>query len=296
MSPDNAAPNARERDSEALLSAMDGVEVSKEDRQNGYDISLLALKPRNSAHLPDSLTFEPEDPFVDTDERSPLAHPDSSLATSDRPSSTRSSEQRAALTAVPPVSNTVPRFAAAAYQHRAQASESRSSLTKHRLDALLASEADEEKGSWVVDGVKGRRKEPLWQRKWLLLVAALVVVLVCTGVGAGVGIMMSRKKHSPAADKQDAASTSDSTSFSAAPHTATPSPAASSPTSSPFDPAVPPATAALASPTDSGSAGETPWNSSPTLVPQGAYTSAAGTEGTGTSDVWTASETNADWA
>lgn len=33
MSPDNAAPNARERDSEALLSAMDGVEVSKEDRQ-----------------------------------------------------------------------------------------------------------------------------------------------------------------------------------------------------------------------------------------------------------------------
>ncbi|BGP35083.1 hypothetical protein JCM10296v2_006913 [Rhodotorula toruloides] len=283
MLPDNTAPNARGRDSEALLSAMDGVEVSKEDRQNGYDITLLALKPRNSAHLPDSLAVDPEDPFVDTDERSPLAHPDSSLPASDRPSSTRSSEQRAPLTAVPPVSNTVPRFAAAAYQHRAQASESRSSLTKHRLDALQASEGDEEKGSWVIDGVKGTGKNPLWQRRWLLLVAALVVLLVCTGVGADVGVMMSRKKHSAAVDKQDTASVAGSSSLTAAPHTATPSPVSSSSISPAIDSATP-GTAAPTSSTESGSAVETAWNSSPILAPQGASPSAAGTEWAPTSD------------
>ncbi|GEM12566.1 cell wall surface anchor family protein [Rhodotorula toruloides] len=275
---------------------MDGVEVSQEDRQSGYDISLLTLKPRNSAHIPDSLAVEAADPFGDTDERSPLAHPNPSFVDSDRPSSTRSSEQRASRTAIPPISNTVPRFAAAAYQHRARASESGSSLTKHRLD-MLASAEDDDKGGWVVAGVKARRQQPLWQRRWLLLAAAILVLAVCVGVGVGVGVMMGRKKHA-SVDKQDAAQTS-GLSFTAVPHTATPSPTSASSPSTLLDSAVTPATAAQASPTDPESMGGMASDAPPaaTLAPQGTSSSAqADWVGTPLSDSWAVRGTESGWA
>lgn len=259
--------------------------------QNGYDVDLLALKPRNSALRPDSLAVEADDPFGDADERSPLAHPTSPFLSSDRPSSTRSSKFRPSLNVIPPVSNTVPRFAAAAYQHRAQASESRSSLAKYRSGTTMPSEADEEKGGWSYDGRRAMGKKLLWQRKWLLLAVALALLFVCVGVGAGVGVMMGGKKHAASPDKDAAVAAESSASpFTNAPHPATSSPGLSP--SPPIDWTATPATGPVGSPTEAA------WDqapmSSPTLSPQGSASSAD--EGAWTaSDTWN-SEADAGWA
>ncbi|GAA5891631.1 hypothetical protein JCM8208_007351 [Rhodotorula glutinis] len=185
------------REDEALLAAVD---VSSLDKQEGYDVSLLALQPRDARPSPSS--SPPADPrasfhshpstsFPDTlpapssaypsgvpssttsrgDESAPL-HPSST----ERPSSDSRRFHRA--TAVPPLSAPNPRRAAQAYSERARAAEA------HRL----GDGASLEKGGSAGARGRGGRRRALWQRKGLVCALALVVLLVCGGIGAGLGV------------------------------------------------------------------------------------------------------------
>ncbi|GAA5899529.1 hypothetical protein JCM6882_001141 [Rhodosporidiobolus microsporus] len=152
---------SEQRDSgadEALLKRASMVEVTQEDKQNGYDTSLLSLQPRNSAatgdtasssrpstrpstshtlytlpsfHLANYPSNEAEEETLHSegeDEASPLSasfinHPSPSSSSSNL---THSHVRRPSVTSIPSISTPNPRFAAQGYMQRAQAAEMRS--------------------------------------------------------------------------------------------------------------------------------------------------------------------------
>ena len=165
--------------------------------QEGYDVSLLALRPRDGRPSPSS--SPPADPRASFHSHTsaapydiPAAYPSgvpSSHPSRDRddeaaplhphpPSSRTSSDSRRfhRPTAGPPLSAPNPRRAAQAYSKRARAAE-----RQRRRQGAGAGGALE----------KGGSARALWQRKGLLVGLALVVLLVCAGIGIGLGVSLS---------------------------------------------------------------------------------------------------------
>ncbi|GAA5838992.1 hypothetical protein JCM9279_002560 [Rhodotorula babjevae] len=189
------------REDEALLAAVD---VSSLDKQEGYDVSLLALQPRDVRPSPSSsppadphASFRSHDspPLLDTlhdpttatypsGVPSSFSHPsrdhDDESAPLDPSSTSRTSSdhRRFRQSAVPPLSASYPRRAAHAYSERARAAERQRRSGGGALEKGGSAPARE-----------GRRA--LWQRKGLVFGLALVILLVCAGIGIGLGVTLS---------------------------------------------------------------------------------------------------------
>ncbi|GAA5927883.1 hypothetical protein JCM1841_006162 [Sporobolomyces salmonicolor] len=184
-----------------LLHRAEEVQVTKEDRQEGYDTSLLALQPRGTGHTtpPSSSTNRlstvsatepgssvpsvysacnayPLDSHETGDESAPLA------ATLSPPSFRTSSTYSINKPYdIPSLSSSSPRRAAVAYSIRARAAET------HELD--LAGEKHR-------DGKpRSARQTSRPQRKWLVALVALLVLFVCSGIGVGVGVGYGVWRH-----------------------------------------------------------------------------------------------------
>ncbi|GAA5878387.1 hypothetical protein JCM8547_007904 [Rhodosporidiobolus lusitaniae] len=286
------------------------IEISREDRQNGYDVSLLALQPRgqggatspqphsqSSSRPTTSYTthsastrssYYPDDDGEGANEVSPLS------AAFDPPSAPSSSENHArrpsyASINMPPIS-TNQRNAAQAYHDRALRSESRLALQR---PAALKHESTPSGSSYDVEVVEHEREKAaanlekrsgrkagrvggaanLWKRKKLLFSLVALVLLLClaVGIGAGVGISKSRKN-----DLADESSTSSSSSSDSLTSTDTLAPTASSDTASVWSD---PSASATASTTDWATVGQ--WSGTATATTDWATvqpTSAAGAQ------------------
>ncbi|GAA6051405.1 hypothetical protein JCM3770_000502 [Rhodotorula araucariae] len=186
--PPAAAAEPLGRHEEALLHAVD---VTPEDKQNGYDVSLLSLQPRGT-HIPPAtdaghgvymLKSDTQEtlPYAQSTERdaddasnewTPLApsfsHASIASSRGVPPRASRDSH-RSYLASVPPVGVTPnPRFAAQAYRARAE--------------ATAAGDAEKAGRATAASG------RALWQRKGLLLALVVLILVVCAGVGIGVGV------------------------------------------------------------------------------------------------------------
>ncbi|GAA5933832.1 hypothetical protein JCM3775_000299 [Rhodotorula graminis] len=221
------------REDEALLAAVD---VSSLDKQEGYDVSLLALQPRDVRPSPSSsppdrlqegydvslLALQPRD-VRPSPSSSPPADPRASFhfhGSSSRPDTLRdpsvayasvvpstapstrddesapldpsSTSRPSSDTArrfhrrstVPPLSAPNPRRAAQAYSERARAAE------RHRRGDGDGGGSLEKGGSAAAGGGAARGRRAFKQRRGLVLALALVVLLVCGGIGAGLGVSL----------------------------------------------------------------------------------------------------------
>ncbi|GAA6018325.1 hypothetical protein JCM10207_000806 [Rhodosporidiobolus poonsookiae] len=196
------------QDDDDLLRRAEGVDVTREDRQNGYDVQLLDLQPRGESATQRPLTTytvasvysQPDDPLPN--ESSPLS---SSFDTTSE-SHTRNPGARQSFADIPSMASPNPRFAAAAYAHRAQAAESSAKLDTYGGSSFAYSDDLEAGASAGVAGEGKRRSShratPIWQRKKLLIGLGLGLVLVCVAAGVGAGVGVS-KLHN--ADKEDSA-------------------------------------------------------------------------------------------
>lgn len=164
--------------------------------QNGYDIDLTSLTPRGGRDLSTPGSTSSREPSVFTLE------PRDCLTSRAQRSSNGSTDYRAHLASIPPISTPNPRFAALAYSQRAHASE-----TNLRGDAEKL---------FLVGGRGETRRRRWHERRGLVFGAILLIFLVCAsiGVGVGVGVGVMRGHNDP--DQQlVATSTSPASSFAA---------------------------------------------------------------------------------
>ncbi|GAA5964465.1 hypothetical protein JCM21900_002384 [Sporobolomyces salmonicolor] len=190
------------------------VQVTKEDRQDGHDTTLLAFPPRGTGHTtpPSSSTNRlstvsatepgssvpsvysacnayPPDSHETGDESAPLAATLSppSFRTSSTYSITKAYD-------IPSLSSSNPRRAALAYSIRARAAET------HELDPA---------GEKHSDGKPRRARETSRpHRKWLVALVALLTLFVCSGIGVGVGVGYGVWRHRGHLTQDTAASAS----------------------------------------------------------------------------------------
>ncbi|GAA6044390.1 hypothetical protein JCM8097_002084 [Rhodosporidiobolus ruineniae] len=197
---------------QAFLREAEGVQVTQEDRQSGYDTSLLSLEPRNSLAptVTSSSTLQASRPFSDyTNASRESFYPDDEDDNDISPLSPRlppPPPRPSSFASIPSISTSIPRRAAQGYATRAQASESNSKAnlalakSQSKFSSFDSAGTELEKG-YSADatrpaGGKGG-KTALWERKWLLVGIGALVVVVCVaiGVGAGVGVAQAHKRQ-----------------------------------------------------------------------------------------------------